>query len=253
MGGLAIGRGGCSQAARSNSATDFRRHQSGYLRGHGESDKPHESSAYLREMTIGDVFAVADAEGLDAFAIWGLSYGGWIAWAAADSEPGRVVAIVTTEPGYRPGSNEDWVRFDEGWGEASFISGMQGLIDLFKESDGAAHEGVPAVGASCDERADPLAMLAINSRELYTDGIRDLDRFATPALLIAGEFEDEDDNTSEIAAMLPHGESLRLPGLGHGGACAAGRSHPDCASIPRSLVLVELCPISLVPSECLTT
>ena len=198
------------------------------LRGHGESDKPHRSSAYLREMTIGDVFAVADAEGLDAFAIWGLSYGGWIAWAAADSEPGRVVAIVTTgawDP--RPGSNEDWVRFDEGWGEAIRISGMQGLIDLFKESDGAAHDReFPPWARAVTIRAGPLAMLAINSRELYTDGIRDLDRFATPALLIAGEFEDEDDNASEIAAMLPHGESLRLPGLGHGGACAASAAIP---------------------------
>jgi pimeloyl-ACP methyl ester carboxylesterase len=46
------------------------------LRGHGKSDKPHEPSAYRGEVVISDVLAVADAEGIDRFAIWGLSYGG---------------------------------------------------------------------------------------------------------------------------------------------------------------------------------
>ena len=39
--------------------------------------------------------------------------------------------------------------------------------------------------------------------------------------MIAGEFEDEDDDAAKIATMLPHGETLRLLGLGYGGACAA--------------------------------
>lgn len=42
------------------------------LRGHGNSDKPHEPSAYRAEVVIGDVLAVVDAEGIDRFAIWGL-------------------------------------------------------------------------------------------------------------------------------------------------------------------------------------
>ena len=46
------------------------------LRGHGASDKPHEAAAYTSDALTGDVFAVADAEGLDRFAIWGQSCGG---------------------------------------------------------------------------------------------------------------------------------------------------------------------------------
>src|SRR5207344_2687199 len=42
-----------------------------------------------------------------------------------------------------------------------------------------------------------------------------------PALLIAGEREDENDDAAAVAAMIPNGQSLRLPGLGHAGACAA--------------------------------
>jgi pimeloyl-ACP methyl ester carboxylesterase len=42
------------------------------------------------------VFAVADAEGLERFPIWGQSYGGRIAWMAAAAAPERVAAIVTS-------------------------------------------------------------------------------------------------------------------------------------------------------------
>src|SRR6185437_2631584 len=49
------------------------------LRGHGASDKPHEPAAYRTGAVTSDILAVADAEGLDRFAIWGQSYGGDIA------------------------------------------------------------------------------------------------------------------------------------------------------------------------------
>ena len=42
-----------------------------------------------------------------------------------------------------------------------------------------------------------------------------------PALLIAGEFNDEDDDATKMAAMIPNGQCLRLRGLGHGGSCIA--------------------------------
>jgi pimeloyl-ACP methyl ester carboxylesterase len=45
------------------------------MRGHGRSDKPHDPGAYRAACFAGDVLAVADAEGLGRFAIWGLSYG----------------------------------------------------------------------------------------------------------------------------------------------------------------------------------
>ena len=60
------------------------------IRGHGASDKPHEAAAYTSDALTGDVFAIADAEGLDRFAIWGQSYGGWIAWMSAAAAPERV-------------------------------------------------------------------------------------------------------------------------------------------------------------------
>ena len=70
-------------------------------------------------------------------------------------------------------------------------------------------------------RADPDALLACHAPELRAEGLTDLERFPVAALLIAGEREDENDDAAAVAAMIPNGQSLRLPGLGHAGACAA--------------------------------
>ena len=194
------------------------------LRGHGQSDKPHEPSAYRGEAVIGDVLAVADAEGIDRFAMWGLSYGGWIAWLTANSAPERVAAIVVTgELDPRPGTDdEDWKAFDEGWLEGIRRGGMPGFVDLLgeEERDTFLREPPPWARAMF-LRQDPLALLAIQSRDLLGEGVPTLDGFPVPVLLIAGESVDEENEAAAIAGMLPNGEALRLPGLGHGGACAA--------------------------------
>jgi pimeloyl-ACP methyl ester carboxylesterase len=193
------------------------------IRGHGESDKPHEPAAFTSDRLVADVVAVADAEGLDGFAIWGHSYGGWIAWMTAAAVPERVPAIVTTgfwDP--RPVSEPTEVS---PYNEAIRRGGMPALVELFKAEDGAAYDReFPPWAEAVTLRADPEAMLAAGeSPEQWADGIPEeaLRSFPVPALLIAGEFDDENDAAATMAAMIPNGQSLRLPGLGHGGSCAS--------------------------------
>jgi pimeloyl-ACP methyl ester carboxylesterase len=193
------------------------------LRGHGASDKPHETAAYRMAALTADVFAVATAEGLDRFAIWGQSRGGWIAWMTAAAAAERVAAIVTTgawDPRPEP---EDPTETDE-WAEALRRGGTNALVDRFMIEDGEAFDReFPSWARAVTLRADPEALLAARAPELWTDGVsnEDLMSFPVPALLIAGELEDEDDDAARMAAMIPNGQSLRLPGLGHGAACAA--------------------------------
>lgn len=201
------------------------------MRGHGESDKPHEPDAYRGKALTGDVLAVADAEGIDRFAVWGLSWGGGVAWMTANSAPGRVAAMITTgawDP--RPGTDEDWGTSDEEWLEGLQRDGMSFFAEeLEKEQPGQ----VPAWTTAMVLRADPLAMIASMSRDLIQEGVPTLDGFPVPALLIAGELEDQEGAAAVIAGMLPNGESLVLPGLGHVGACARS----DLAIPPASAFL----------------
>jgi pimeloyl-ACP methyl ester carboxylesterase len=193
------------------------------LRGHGESDKPHDPSDYRSDVVMTDVLAVTEAEGIDRFAIWGLSYGGWIGWKTAHTSPERVSALITSgawDPS--PGTREEWEAFDGGWLAAIRRDGMRGLIEVFREEDGDAfpREFGPWAHA-VTLRADPEAMLAIQTWENFSEGLATLDGFPVPVLLIAGALEDPDDDAAAIATVVPNGERLRLPGLGHGGACAA--------------------------------
>jgi pimeloyl-ACP methyl ester carboxylesterase len=193
------------------------------IRGAGASDKPHEADAYTADTLTGDVFAVADAEGLDRFAIWGQSYGGRIAWMTAAAAPERVAAIVTSglwDPRPQP---EEPTEID-GWDEVLRQGGTRALVDLFEREAGEAFDReFPSWAQAVTLRADPEALVAARSVRRTWNGIpdEDLRSFPVPALLIAGELEDEDDDAAKVAAMIPNGQSLRLPGLGHGGACAA--------------------------------
>jgi pimeloyl-ACP methyl ester carboxylesterase len=53
------------------------------LRGFGDSDRPQEVADYATDTLIADMFALADAIGVDRFALVGHDWGGAIAWAAA--------------------------------------------------------------------------------------------------------------------------------------------------------------------------
>ena len=192
------------------------------IRGHGTSDKPHDPAAYSGDTLVGDVLAVADAEGLDRFAIWGHSYGGWIAWMTAAAAPERVPAIVTTGE-WDPRPVSDWSGMEE-FNDALRRGGTRALVELFKVIDGGDHDReFPFWARAVTLRSDPEALLAAGAPALVPEGILDkeLRSFPVPALLIAGELDDVDDVAAKVASLIPHGESLRLPGLGHGGSCIA--------------------------------
>ena len=53
------------------------------LRGFGKSDRPKEVEAYATDTLVADIFALADALGIERFALVGHDWGGAIAWAAA--------------------------------------------------------------------------------------------------------------------------------------------------------------------------
>ena len=67
-------------------------------RGFGDSDRPQQVEAYNTDALVADVFALADALGIDRFALVGHDWGGAIAWAAAIKGDPRIerLAIINS-------------------------------------------------------------------------------------------------------------------------------------------------------------
>ena len=63
-------------------------------RGFGDSDRPQEVEAYSADTLIADLFALADALGIDRFALVGHDWGGAIAWGAAIRGDPRVERLA---------------------------------------------------------------------------------------------------------------------------------------------------------------
>jgi len=65
------------------------------MRGHGQSDKPHEPAEYGETQRVGDILAVLDAEGVQRAHVWGYSKGGIDGFLLAHHAPERVASLIT--------------------------------------------------------------------------------------------------------------------------------------------------------------
>lgn len=191
------------------------------VRGHGLSDAPIEQRAYEMRELVGDVLAVADAVGVDQFAIWGWSLGGWVAWATVDAVAERVRAFISSGE-FQPQqetSDEPWEEFDRWLRQPVARDGMPAAIERFEEWDRST---LPDWLREIHLRFDPDVFLRFNTRESWRTGIVDLSAIEAPGLLISGEFEDEEGLTHDVARQLRSGESHVFPALGHVGAFLRG-------------------------------
>lgn len=180
-------------------------------RGQGQSDKPHEPTAYTDRHRVGDVLAVLDAEGIDRVHFWGYSMGGWVGYLLGAAAPDRLTSLVVG--GAKPFAGNprplDGDLFVEG-----LRRGMTALVAEWEEQ-------IPGLFASAGERdrwlaADAEALLAArianftgpDPTEEAIAGIR------TPALLYAGTL-DEPDPVAQAARLMPNARFVALDGLDH--------------------------------------
>ncbi|HMF04702.1 MAG TPA: alpha/beta hydrolase [Acidimicrobiia bacterium] len=85
-------------------------------RGHGESDKPSEASAYSLDRMAADVVAVADGMGFDTFRLLGHSMGGMVSRRVVLARPARIDALILmdTSPGPIPGLDPELAELGAG-------------------------------------------------------------------------------------------------------------------------------------------
>ena len=143
-------------------------------RGFARSSKPKGPEHYTHDKPVADLFALADALGIERFTLVGHDWGGAIAWAAALGNPARVerLAIVNAphpyvfqkamfdDPGQRAASQ--YIRAFRVPGMENHITGN---LDHFFDKTFAEHFGLRATAeekaAYLDEWSQPGAMRAM--------------------------------------------------------------------------------------------
>ena len=181
-------------------------------RGHGRSDKPHDTLAYGRRKQAADVIAVLDDLGIDQTRFWGHSMGGDVALTLGRHYPDRVSALVVT--GFSPfaAAGEEAAEM-AAWAN-DLTGGMEGFVAGYERR----HGELPADAKARWLANDGTALAAcVASMIAESDGsqVADLAHIATPVMLLVGTEEPFVDKARETARLLPHGAFVALEGLDH--------------------------------------
>jgi pimeloyl-ACP methyl ester carboxylesterase len=168
------------------------------LRAHGHSDKPHDSRFYKKDVLVDDQFALIDDLGLTDYDLVGYSLGG------------RTAARMLVR-GATP--------------RRAVISGM-GLEGLTRTGTRAAHFAHILDNIGQHERGsaawmaeaflktmggDPLALRRVLDSFVDTNE-DDLRALNTPIGVICGTEDQDNGSAAALAALLPHGELIGVPG-----------------------------------------
>jgi len=168
------------------------------LRGHGDSDKPHDASAYPPDVLADDGFALIEHLGLTDYDLGGYSLGArtTIRMLARGAKPER--AIVA-------GAGWEGIVNTAGRG-ANFRHILTNLGTFERGSAEWMSEAfLRTVGG------DPVALLHV--LDTFVDTPREvLGRIETPTLVLMGSDDHDTGSGEDLAAALPDGKYAVIPG-----------------------------------------
>lgn len=173
-------------------------------RGHGHSDKPHNSESYSLELSVSDIIAVLDDLDIDKAHYFGYSMGGWIGFGIARYAPERFYSLVI-------GASHPYERSME-TNRKSFRLGAEAYLEN-------SMANWPEMAASDWYRVrkganDLKALLALTKdRSDLSDVIPTM---TMPCFVYVGEADDLFQQVRECAGQLPNAIFVSLPGLDHG-------------------------------------
>jgi pimeloyl-ACP methyl ester carboxylesterase len=176
------------------------------LRGHGESDKPHDVAAYQRAELAADLVGLLDHAGVGRAEVLGYSMGAGLSLGLALDHPGRVNNLIIGGLGARSLEarplGDGKMTMAEAMRAASAADIPHATLRgfrLFAEQEGADREAL----AACSEGGGrPLteAMLA---------------GLAPPTLVIAGALDEIAGDPQPLADAIPGAKCVTLPGCDH--------------------------------------
>lgn len=178
------------------------------MRGHGLSDSPDDPAQYSEALTVGDMAAILDEEGVGHAIVGGLSLGGYMTLAFHLAYPDRCDALMLFDTG--PGYKNAEAR--QGWNETA-----EARAKAF-EKDGLAALGQGReVRTSTHRSAGGLARAARGMLAQVDDRIiQSLTSIAVPTLVLVGE-EDKPFlvPTDYMSAKIPGATKVVIPAAGH--------------------------------------
>ena len=218
-------------------------------RGYGGSSKPAEVDAYAPQVLAADVFALADALGIDRFTVIGHDWGGVVAWivATVGQFNGRVTSAVIAnaphpalfqqrilaDPGQRAASQYIRLFRDTAYDAQTRRDGLGPLLrqafpggnafaglepDELAFLMGRWQDGDAARAMLNWYRASPVVVPALDEPNASpAESAPGLPPLALPTLVLWGEDDSAlpPGNLDGLAAVAPGARIERLPGVGH--------------------------------------
>jgi pimeloyl-ACP methyl ester carboxylesterase len=171
------------------------------MRGHGQSDKPHDGKAYARKNLVGDIVTVLDALGIQRAHYWGYSMGGWIGLGLLTQAPQRLNKAILG--GVHPYERKVPPYQSDGSDAEQFMRELGKRV-------GIDFDSLPAefrkrlMAADC--RALAVAQQDSESLEALLHGI------STPCLMYAGDKDGLFAQAQKGAAAIPNCTFVAVPG-----------------------------------------
>jgi pimeloyl-ACP methyl ester carboxylesterase len=172
-------------------------------RGHGESAKPHDPSAYARAAMVGDIVALLDHLGSERADLVGYSMGARIALACALAYPKRFPLVTLGGIGSKlfeprpPGTP---------MADAMDAADPETICDPMLRS----------FRRFADEQGEDRLALAALTRTSEPPVTRDdVSKLAVETLIVAGSHDELAGDPRALAALIPGTKAVVLPGCDH--------------------------------------
>jgi pimeloyl-ACP methyl ester carboxylesterase len=172
-------------------------------RGHGASSKIYDPAAYHSAIMAEDARALLDHLGIDRADVMGYSMGARIAAFLALAHPQRARSVVLGGLGSRLVNG---VGLPETIAEALEAPSLADVHDLQGRSFRAFAE---------QTRSDRKALAACIRGSRQTLSRSDCEKLTMPVLVAVGTADTVAGSAQELAAMLPQGTALDIPGRDH--------------------------------------
>ncbi len=172
-------------------------------RGHGRSDKPHDPASYHTALMAGDVLRLLDHAGIERADVMGYSMGARITAFLALAHPDRVRSVVLGGLGH---------HLVDGYGLPPAIADAMEAPDPEALADPTQRMFRRFADANGGDRVALAACIRGSRQVLSPDEVR---RIACPALVAVGTKDHVAGDAARLAALLPDGRALDIPGRDH--------------------------------------